>query len=925
MNRDGAPLVVILTALDLEYRAVRRHLSQIRRVDHRAGTLFEVGRLPDSRGTAALTTAGVGNTAAAVIAERAIATFRPRALLLVGVAGALWDDLALGDVVVATKVYAYHGGTAEPDGFRERPRAWESSHHLEQIARYVHATDVWTAYLPREIPAVPAVRFHPIAAGEVVLNAREDPLYRRLRERYGDAAAIEMESAGTALAGHLNESLPVLTVRGISDRADGTKRASDSGGWQPVAAANAAAFAVAVAEEICARPAARARAPDPAPTVPNQLPAAGGPLVGRVALLERLDEVLLAPAGERARIAVLTGMAGAGKTALAIHWARTATAEFPDGLLYMDVRGFGPDPSLTPPEILAGFLRALGLSRAAERGTVDERAARFRTAVSGQRALVLLDNVESVAQIRPLLPGTDSCAVLVTSRQRLRGLTVRHGATALEVDRLPEADAVALLRAVAGQRERLEWLAARCTGLPLALRIAAEIVNSHPRDDLAALLPELTDAQTTLDALDTGDDPYSAIRTVFSWSYQKLETPTATAFRRLGLHPGNTFALPAAAALLGAPAAEAKAQLTALTNAHLVQEPALGRYAMHDLLRAYARELCDRQDGPAERAAAVRRMVDQYLHTADHCGRIIMPVRHRYPINGTPAVPPTQQGRDEALRWLERERHNLVEICRLPDPDLDRARWQLAYTMRDYFYLTKYLDGWVETHELAVAATERLGDLHAEALSRNNLGRALLESERPDEAAAQYARARELFQQVGDAHGMTDALVNHASVLRRRGQHEAALGDLRLAMAYYRASGHPRKVGIALRSMARSELALGRLDEAVEHAAAALAACEPLGLALDAAQALNTLALVHRRRGDDAAAEVCCRQALEHGKVADSEYETGRSWHLLGLIARDAGDVALARERFTTALHTYQELGAAAAGYVEADLRALPA
>ncbi|WP_158647611.1 AAA family ATPase [Actinoplanes sp. ATCC 53533] len=427
---DDGPVIVVLTALELEHRSIRQWLGRCRRVDHPSGTIFTVGRPPAGRGRIALAVTGEGNNAAAVLAERAIAMFRPRALMFVGVAGALRDDIDLGDVVVATKVYAYHGGTMRSDGFRARPRSWEAPHQLDQLARHVSRSDAWTGLLP---PAAgrPRVHFRPIAAGEVVLNALDDPLSAQLRQTYGDAVAIEMESAGIAQAAHLNGALPVLTVRGISDKADGRKHAADDQGWQPAAADRAAAFALAVVAELLpasAAPAPPASAPAAPTDIPRQLPGRGGALVGRAAQLSRLDEILLRPAGDRPRIAVVTGMAGAGKTALAVDWAHDAAEAFPDGVLYADVRGFGPDQPLEPREVLAGFLRALGQSRAAEQGSLDERAARFRTALDGRRALVLLDNVQSIEQVRPLLPGAGSCAVLITSREALRGLAVRHAA-----------------------------------------------------------------------------------------------------------------------------------------------------------------------------------------------------------------------------------------------------------------------------------------------------------------------------------------------------------------------------------------------------------------------------------------------------------------------------------------------------------------
>ena len=245
--------IVILTALNLEYDAVRAKLTDIQVKPHPAGTRFEVGRLGDRGSLVALALVGKGNHPAAVLAERAIAEFSPAAVLFVGVAGALWPDVGLGDVVVATHIYAYHGGTSQDDGLKARPRVWEISHGPDQIARHLDRTGGWMRQLPAgTVP--PKIRFGPIAAGETVQDSAISDQAQWIREHYNDALAIEMEAAGVAQAGHLNNSLPVIVVRGISDRADGSKVATDGARWQQRAAANAAAFAVALAEELALRP-----------------------------------------------------------------------------------------------------------------------------------------------------------------------------------------------------------------------------------------------------------------------------------------------------------------------------------------------------------------------------------------------------------------------------------------------------------------------------------------------------------------------------------------------------------------------------------------------------------------------------------------------------------------------------------------------
>ncbi|HET9899231.1 MAG TPA: tetratricopeptide repeat protein [Streptosporangiaceae bacterium] len=952
-------MIVILTALNLEHLAVRRLLSSLTRLDHPAGTVFEIGRPRGGGGLIALAVTGQGNTAAAVLAERAIATFRPRALIFAGVAGALRDDVALGDVVVATKVYAYHGGEALRDGFRPRPRSWDIPHELDQVARHVQRTGSWLDRLApgRAMPfprPAPAVHFRPIAAGEIVLNSRDDPLSGLLRGTYSDAAAIEMEGAGVAQAAHLNERLPMLTVRGISDLADGRKHDTDRQGWQPVAAAHAAAFAVAVATDLGAagrdkegerrivrlRPeASQARlavagspttkpSPSASGVPPRQLPGQPGRLVGREPHLAWLDEILLRADDDHPKIAILTGMAGAGKTALAVRWAHGASDAFPAGQLYVDARGFGPDPPLNPLEILATFLRGIGQSEAAELGTVEERAARFRTAMSGRRALIVLDNVASVGQVRPLLPGAGASAVLITSRERLRGLVVQHAAQALEVGRLSARDAAALLREPGAdrvdesERYQLATLAAeRCAGLPLALRIAQDLVTTHPAGHLSALAGGFGGGDAALDLLDTGDDPYSAVRTVFSWSYRALPDPIATAYRLLGLHPGNTFGLHAVMALLNVPSAEAKARLRVLVNANLVTETRAGRFGMHDLMHEYALEVGRRFDPATARLAAIQRMFDQYLHTADRAGRMIMPHRYRPALDGAATVESNFDDRAGAALWFETELTNLVEICRLTEPGLDRRRWQLAYVLRDFFYLSKHLDSWLETHRLAVAGCKRLGDRRAEGLTRNNLGRALLEAGRLDAAAAQYRQAHELLEAAGDRNGVTDARVNLATILRRRGRYDEALRDLEAALDYYRSAELGRKIGITLRGIARTEVSLGRPDEAAQHATEALGVFVDLALDLDAAQSLSLLIDIHGQRADTSSAEAAGQRAIEFSRLAHSDFEEARALHRLGKVAAQAKQQDKARQLLTMALEIYARLGAQAAEAVRSELR----
>jgi adenosylhomocysteine nucleosidase len=277
MNIRSAGPVLLLTALSVECQAIRAHLTDLKPRSHPDGTLFEVGRLPGG-GDVVIATIGEGNSRAAVLTERAIAMFRPRALIFVGVSGALRDKLSLGDVVVATKVYGYEGGSYEGDTYHARPNAWEAPHELEQLARHIEQTGAWHKHLSGD-PAgrPPKVHFEPIASGSLLLNSRQAPAADQLHRFFNDAAAIEMEGVGVSQAGHLNSSYPVLTIRGISDRADGSKESTDRDGWQATAAANAAAFALGLAETLTTGRASHPAGPEqPAADLIQENVAGGG-------------------------------------------------------------------------------------------------------------------------------------------------------------------------------------------------------------------------------------------------------------------------------------------------------------------------------------------------------------------------------------------------------------------------------------------------------------------------------------------------------------------------------------------------------------------------------------------------------------------------------------------------------------------------
>jgi DNA-binding SARP family transcriptional activator len=335
---------------------------------------------------------------------------------------------------------------------------------------------------------------------------------------------------------------------------------------------------------------------------PHLLPADVDRFVGRTAELATLDQ-LLAPDGGPAVTCVVSGSAGVGKTGLAVHWGHRMRAAFPGGQLYVDLRGYDPDEPMSPASALAGFLRALGIPDRDIPAETDQRAACFRGLMDGQRALVVLDNAASVEQVRPLLPGTPSCVVLVTSRDSLAGLVARHGARRLSLDLLPEGDAVTLLRELIGARVDEDHaaavtLAAQCARLPLALRVAAELATGRPDLTIARLTGELSDEQRRLRLLDAGGDPRTAVCPVLSWSYRRLAPDAARAFLMMGLHPGPDVDAHTLGTLTRTSAEHAETMLRTLAQGHLVYQTGPGRYAMHDLLRAYAAHVAAAEGQP---------------------------------------------------------------------------------------------------------------------------------------------------------------------------------------------------------------------------------------------------------------------------------------------------------------------------------------
>ncbi|WP_405971808.1 tetratricopeptide repeat protein [Streptomyces sp. NBC_00988] len=677
--------------------------------------------------------------------------------------------------------------------------------------------------------------------------------------------------------------------------------------------------------------------------VPAQLPLDVAGFTGREDELARLEKVLSASGRQPTAVVVsaVSGTAGVGKTALAVHWAHRARDRFPDGQLYVNLRGYDPDRPVTAPDALVRFLTALGVSEQDIPPEPDDRAARYRTEVADRRMLIVLDNAATVEQVRPLLPGTGSCAVLVTSRDSLAGLVAREGAQRLDLDLLPADAARTLLRRLIGPRAEAEpaavdTLAAQCARLPLALRVAAELAAARPGTPLTDLVAELADQQGRLYLLDAEGDPRAAVVTVFSWSLRQLPTAAARTFRLLGLHPGPDLDAHATAALTGSTVPDARRALEVLARAHLVQRvdaaPAptgtstpdarsaptrliqradTARYGMHDLLRAYAAGLATAQDPPEERESALDRLFDHYLATAAAAMDQLHPAEaHLRPAAPETSAPvPDLSDPDAARAWLDSERTCLTAMSAHTAAHGRPAHAiRLSLTLYRHLISGHHTDG-LTIHGHARDAARLLEDPASEARALLGIGTAHYQLARHEPARRHLQEALTRFREAGDPTGQARALTNLGLVDERLGRFLSAVEYLEQALLLYRSIEDTSGESIALKNLAHVEGQLGRYDDAADHLHQSLALLRRAGNRYLEAHALMDLGTVETclDRLDEAAHHQ--EQALTLLREVGDGYGEAGALRGLGIVHSRRDHHAQAAECHRQALALYSRNG----------------
>jgi DNA-binding SARP family transcriptional activator/Tfp pilus assembly protein PilF len=677
---------------------------------------------------------------------------------------------------------------------------------------------------------------------------------------------------------------------------------------------------------------------DPAQPRPAQLPADIGDFTGREDHVKHLCDMLTRARSAGAAgspgavpIAFVAGAGGLGKTALAVHAAHQIRDYFPDGQLYVDLLGASPAP-MPPADVLARFLRDLGVEGDKVPAGEEERAALFRTRLTGRRVLVVLDNARDTAQVRPLLPGSASCAVLVTTRNRTADLASTRF---VDLHVLADDDAVELFTRILGDDRALaepdataELLVA-CAGLPLAIRICAARLAARRHWKIATMAHRLRDERRRLDELKLGD---LAVRASFRVSYDSLPpgpgVSPARVFRLLGLWQGAAISLQGAAVLMGVADDEQDLvtdALEGLVDTHLLESPRPDWYRFHDLLRVYATERARAEETSADRSAALERLLRWYLTTAYDAARIVSPHGYRIPLDAAPDSPAARfDTPEDALGWYDGERDNIVSATRqAAQAELHDVAWRLAASL---FPVFNRRDNWadvISTHRVALDSARLAGSQQAEGWVRNNLGFALARV-RDKEALGHLEQALAIRRDLGDRVGEAQTALSLAEAYLQFQGAEAALEPFRRSLDAAREAGNPSLLAVGLNNLGEVYLDLGRLDEAADCFGQAREASSGASI-YGQAHVLHNLGRVHLELGKPAEAIASLSEALRRHEDLGDMRGQAIALDYLGSAYQAAGNWEAARISWSRALVIFRQVGEPAEILkVETALAALP-
>jgi hypothetical protein len=621
------------------------------------------------------------------------------------------------------------------------------------------------------------------------------------------------------------------------------------------------------------------------------------------------------------RVGVVCGPGGVGKTALALRWLHDVEARFPDGQLFADLGAFNPGGPVSPSEVLGRFLRALGIPAEAvpvmrdKRAELAEQAALYRSVTARLSVAVLLDNAESVAQVRPLLPASQTSVAVVTSRWRLGGL-VRDGASLVSLAPLEPTAAVELLtrsvgeERVAGEPGPADRLAELCGHMPLAVSVAGARLAARPHRSIIRAVEDLADQRSRLAKLSVQGDV--SVAAIFDLSYRELPAQAARSYRLLGLHPGPDFGHEVTAAAVGVPEQEAEDLLDVLVDASLLTDVGEDCYRFHDLLRLHARHWADAEHDAGERDGAVRRMIEWYLQATIAADRTVIPLAWRLGpgYQQHEDTPRSDRSSVHALDWMESALPNLMAALRTATSHgWDELTWQLCEAMWSLFFYRRPMPEWISATTLGITSTRRAGDRAAESQMRRLLGSALQQAGRYAEAEGEAAEALAAAREAGHDLLEEAALQLAGTALRSQGKYDQAVAVHRTSLALSRRIADQRRLAMALRRLGESLCDAGQLDEAIAYLREGCALATALPDARIEAMAATALATALTKAGRPADAIGPLESSLVIMRDSGSDDYQASVLTALGDTVERLGDLAAAQEHFRQAVALHAKRG----------------